>query len=394
MKRFTLGTPEAIVPSGFCKNFCYQETDISYPISRFTTRQTRRGFLIEFPLEDDANIYGFGLQLKQFNHRGKKLRLAVNADPTSANGDSHAPVPFFVTNKGYGMYFDTARYIEVYCGYLRNGASCAAADPEESELKTSLDELYAVRKTENAVMQVLIPAAEGVDVYVMEGETITDIVSQYNMLSGGGCDVPEWGLGVLYRCYEKYTQDEILSMARYFKNSNIPCDIIGLEPGWQTHAYPCTFVWSDRFPEPGKMIDELKEMGIHLNLWQNAFCHKDSPIHEPLKPYSGDFLVWKGLVPDFATPEARKIFSDYQKNYLVEQGIDGFKLDECDSSDNTGGWSFPMTAQFPSGMDGEQYHSLFGALYAQVMLEALGNTPTLSEIRNVGALAAGYPFVL
>ena len=71
-------------------------------------------------IEDDAQIYGFGLQLKQFNRRGRKLNLTVNADPVSSNGHSHAPVPFFVTNKGYGMYFDTARYLEDYCGYQTN----------------------------------------------------------------------------------------------------------------------------------------------------------------------------------------------------------------------------------------------------------------------------------
>lgn len=104
MKKYTFGTPEELVPSVFCKNFNYVETLVSYPVSRFCTKQTPRGFLVEFPLEDDAQVYGFGLQLKQFNHRGRKLRLAVNADPVVNNGESHAPVPFFVTNKGLSMY--------------------------------------------------------------------------------------------------------------------------------------------------------------------------------------------------------------------------------------------------------------------------------------------------
>ena len=42
----------------------------------------------------------------------------------------------------------------------------------------------------------------------------------------------------------------------------------------------------------------------------------------------------------------------------------------------------------------EQYHSLFGTLYAKTMLDALGEQKTLSEIRQMGALAAPYPFVL
>ena len=137
----------------------------------------------------------------------------------------------------------------------------------------------------------------------------------------------------------------------------------------------------------------MREKGIHVNLWEHAFTHPTAPIHDAIAPYSGDTLVWGGLVPDFTLPEARKIFADHQKT-LIAAGVDGFKLDECDSSDYTGSWSFPLSAQFPSGMDGEQYHSLFGLLYTQVMMEALGDTPTLSEVRNMGALAASYPFVL
>ena len=391
MKKFTLGTPEQLVPSMFCDNFNYIETDVAYPEANFTCKKTARGFLVEFPIEDDCHVFGFGLQLKQFDHRGRKLRLDVNADPVTNNGESHAPVPFFVTNKGYGMYFDTARYAEFTCGKPKNTAAKTIAAGGAAD---NTDDLYAVRTESGAVMSVLIPACEGVDVYVIEGDTITDIVKQYNMLAGGGCDVPEWGLGTLYRCYTGWNSEQIKKTADYFRENDIPCDIIGLEPGWQTHAYSCTYKWSDRYPDPKEFIDYLKERGFHVNLWQHAFTHPDSPIHDDIAPYSGDYLVWGGVVPDFATPEARKIFADYQRKALVDLGVDGFKLDECDSSDNTGSWSFPLHAEFPSGLDGEQYHSLFGTLYAKTILDALDDTPTLSEIRQMGALAAPYPFVL
>lgn len=393
MKKFTLGTPEKLVPSTFCKGFNYIETEVSYPASNFSVRQTSRGFLVEFPIENDAQVYGFGLQLKQYNHRLRKLRLNPTADPVTNNGDSHAPAPFFVTNKGYGMYFDTARIMEVYCGKNKNVSSSVKCDGE-SKVMTSTDELYAVRSSGDLYMSVLIPAAQGVDVYVIEGKDITDIVSQYNMLSGGGCDVPEWGLGVLYRCCTRWNQNQIIAMADYFSEKDIPCDILGLEPGWQTQTYSCSYVWSERYPDPQKMIDELRERGFHMSLWEHAFCHPSSPIHDALAEHSGDYLVWGGVVPDFATDEAKKIFADYHHEELVKAGVDGFKLDECDSSDNTGSWSFPLTAQFPSGLDGEQYHSLFGTLYCQTMMQALGYTKTLSEVRNLGALAASYPFVI
>lgn len=134
-------------------------------------------------------------------------------------------------------------------------------------------------------------------------------------------------------------------------------------------------------------------MGYHINLWEHAFTNPASPIYESLLTYCGDRLVWNGLIPDFATKEAQKIFADYHKK-IVDMGIDGFKLDECDSSDYKNNWSFPNLTEFPSGLDGEQYHSLFGVLYMQTMMKAMDNKPTLSEVRNAGALSASYPFVL
>ena len=394
MKKITLGTPDEFVPSRFCPGFRYEETPVSYPVSNFVTRQTDAGFVVEFPLEDDCQIFGFGLQLKQFNHRGRRLKLAVNADPVTANGETHAPVPFFVTNKGYGMYFDTARYAEFYCGKQKNPILSGESASSEGGAADNEADLYAARRENALWMSVKIPASRGVDVYVIEGETITDIVSQYNMLSGGGPEVPEWGLGMLYRCYTNWDAEKILSVAEYFRENDIPCDIIGLEPGWQTHAYSCTYKWSSRYPDPDAFLGRLRALGYHVNLWEHAFTHPDADFFREIAPYSGDWMVWGGLVPDFATPEARKIFADYTRKNLVERGVDGFKLDECDSSDNTGGWSFPLTSRFPSGMDGEQYHSLFGTLYIQTLMDALGKQKTLSEVRNIGALAASYPFVL
>lgn len=392
MKKFTLGKPEKYVPSKFCDKFNYIETDVSYSETNFKYKKTAAGFVIEFPMEDDTQIFGFGLQLMQFNHSGAKLKLSVNSDPVSKNGDSHAPVPFFVTNKGYGMYFDTARYIDCYCGKQKKESKANRQVIEGGG--TSEQELYKIRKEEDVVMSVLIPAAEGIDIYVIEGDSITDIVKQYNMLSGGGCDVPEWGFGMLYRCYTNWGEEQIKATADYFLFAEIPCDIIGIEPGWQTRKYPCSFHWNlEKFPHPQEFIDDLIEKGFHVNLWEHAYTHSESCLHEPLIPYAGDYLVWGGLVPDFATPEAKKIFADYHRE-IVAMGIDGFKLDECDSGDYKGSWGFPLLSEFPSGLDGEQYHSLFGVLYAKTILEALDGKETYSQVRQMGALASSYPFVL
>ncbi len=392
MKKITLGTPEKLVPSKFSKSFHYVEREIRYNTENIRSQCTARGFLITLPLHEDEQIYGLGLQLKSFNHRGKKLTLRVNSDPVAATGDSHAPVPFFVSTKGYGVYVDTARFAEFYLGSSKPLESIQKSGT--ADIATTEEALYKTRTEKETHISVFIPAAKGADLYIMEGETITDVVAQYNLLSGGGPEVPEWALSPLYRCYAKSNRDDVLSIAKYFKSSKIPVKTIGLEPGWQTKAYSCSFVWdSARFPEHKTMLSALLNMGFHINLWEHAFTNPDAPFFEKIKAYSGNYATFNGCVPDFATKEAVDIFSEYHEK-LVDEGVDGFKLDECDSSDYTGSWSFPNHAEFPSGLDGEQYHALFGTLYMQAILKALKGRPILSEVRNVGALAAPYPFVL
>ena len=393
MKKITYGIPEKFTPSVYCENFSYIETKISYPVDQIQFKCTSRGCVLTLPLDAEEQIYGLGLQLKKFNLRGGKFVIRPNADPVAATGDSHAPVPFFVSTAGYGIYVDTARYAEFYFGssdFLTQKRELT----EKKEVAVSTEDIYAVKNKGTSNISIQIPVAQGVDIYIIEGKNITDVVAQYNMLSGGGCTAPEWALSAIYRCYGRYSQDQVMKTAEKLLSDGLAVGTIGLEPGWQSRAYSCTYTWNnERYPDPQKLVDDLRSRGYHINLWEHAFVHPDSPIYDKIVPYSGDYAVWNGCVPDFSKDMAREIFSEHHKG-IVNMGIDGFKLDECDGSDLTGGWSFPNLAEFPSGMDGEQYHSLFGVLYMQTILRALGKNQTLSEVRNAGALSASYPFVL
>jgi alpha-D-xyloside xylohydrolase len=182
-----------------------------------------------------------------------------------------------------------------------------------------------------------------------------------------------------------------------FRDRKIPCNVIGLEGGWQSHSYSCTFAWKKEiFPDPPGFIKEMKARDLHVNLWEHGFTHPASELFTPMLPYSGDKGVWGGLVPDFQDPKARKIFGDFHGRTLLDIGVDGFKLDECDNSDYTGGWSFPELSQFPSGVDGEQMHSLFGLRYQRALWDQFQqrSQPTYGLVRSSGALASPYPFVL
>jgi alpha-D-xyloside xylohydrolase len=362
-------------------------------------RKTSRGIHMELPLKEEEHIYGFGLQLHRTDHTGRKKVIRVNSDPVADTGDSHAPVPFYVSTAGYGVYVDTARYAAFYCGTnLRKGAS-EHKKFEQKEVGTSEIELYGYQAAAgDRTVVVDIPAAQGIDVYLFEGPGLLQAVQRYNLFSGGGCLPPLWGLGMWYRAYSAAKKEDVMRLAEGFRKDSMPVDVFGFEPGWQTKAYSCSFVWDEgRFPEHEKMLGELYKHNYRVNLWEHLFVHPTSPMYQELLPHAGDYEVWEGLVPDLSVKEAKDIFAKHHLKEFVEKGIAGFKLDECDSSDYVhSNWSFPDIAQFPSGLDGEQMHNQLGTLYQaaiQAPFEEAGRR-TLSQVRSSGALASAFPFVL
>ena len=79
-------------------------------------------------------------------------------------------------------------------------------------------------------------------------------------------------LGFLHRVPTLYTAEQVLSEVGEFAARGYPLDIIGLEPGWQSAAYPGTFVWdSTRFPDPSGFIAEMKQGGIFAPVSREGF---------------------------------------------------------------------------------------------------------------------------
>ena len=354
-----------------------------------------RGLDLRLPLAPGERMYGFGLQMHSFQQRGKKRTIRVNADPRGDTGDSHAPVPFYVTTHGYGVLVDTFRQAVFYCGEAHPRPTKAIT---AGQVQVNTPEMTAALESgQSSQVRVEVPRCAGADVYLFAGPALRDAVQRYNLFSGGGVLPPDWALGFWYRVEQHLTSAEVLALGDSLRSSHIPCDVLGLEPGWQTHAYSCTFAWEPaRFPDPKAFVQAAGARGFRVNLWEHAFTHPASPIFTEMLPHSGDFAVWGGLVPDFAGEPARRVFSDYHAKALVDVGVSGFKLDECDSSDYTNGWSFPDSSRFPSGVDGEQMHAEFGLRYQDAILQAFQQRgqQTFGLVRSSGALATPYPFVL
>src|SRR5690554_6413493 len=96
--KVTFGTPEEFTPIKYKRESRIQLSDnTSYDCSRISCTITKQGCKLELPLQFGEEVFGFGRQMHSFNHKGTKKHLRPNADPALSSGDSHAPVPFFVT---------------------------------------------------------------------------------------------------------------------------------------------------------------------------------------------------------------------------------------------------------------------------------------------------------
>lgn len=403
--RIVLGSPETITPvqrrpapPAWDRFSALPEAERTpFLADEVSFRIHARGCTVVLPYSPDEGVFGLGLQLKSHLQAGKKKKLRVNADPLADTGDSHAPVPFFASTAGYGILVDTARYVSFYVGTHARPSGIASRVKEKWDSPArSTEELYRSQAIGDCVV-IDIPAARGVALYLFAGPAMGDAIARYNLFSGGGVLPPRWALGNWYRTSSSHDAADVERMIGCFEADGMPFSVLGLEPGWQSCFYPNSFVWNpQRFPDPRAFLGRLSARDLRVNLWENAFVHPECPFFEAIRPHCADELATDGLVPDFLDPKACAIFSEHHAR-LVDQGVAGFKLDECDNGDFVPhAWSFPEFARFPSGADGEQMHSLYGIHYQNTLHQVFRDRDRrhFDLVRSSGALAASLPYVL
>ncbi|HTD92304.1 MAG TPA: TIM-barrel domain-containing protein, partial [Chitinophagaceae bacterium] len=343
---------------------------------------------LRFPLDKEEQLFGFGLNFQTVHQRGKILQLHMDHYGGKDNGRTHAPVPFYVSSKGYGVFINSARYINVYAG---SGVRKDSKNPPVAKDRNT-DKSWSSRPYSDAV-EILVPAA-GVEVYVFAGPTALDAVRRYNLFNRGGVLPPRWGLGFTQRVKSLFTADSVKKEADAFREKGYPLDFIGLEPGWQSKSYPGTFEWDKtRYPDPAKFVKEMLDQNIRLNLWINPYISKEASFYNDITKYTGSHTVWVGEVLDFTIPEARRIFFGQLKKDQVDLGVSGYKIDEVDGYDY---YLWPDVATFPSGTSAEQMRQTFGVLAMRYSAEMYHqkNQRTYGLVRASNAGANSFPYVI
>jgi alpha-glucosidase (family GH31 glycosyl hydrolase) len=343
---------------------------------------------LRFPLVKNEQLYGFGLNFQTVHQRGKVLELHVDHYGGKDNGRTHAPTPFYVSSNGYGVFVNSARYIKVWAGTGVRKDSEHFPTPKDR----NTDKTWAARPYSDAV-EMLVPA-EGVEVYVFAGPRPLDAVKRYNLFNGGGYLPPRWGLGFTQRVKTLFTAAEVEQEVKDFADRGYPLDFVGLEPGWQSKAYPGSFAWDKtRFPDPAKFTRDMLKKGIRLNLWINPYVSPAAPFYNQIRPLAASHTVWLGLVPDFTMAQARNLFFSQLQKDQVDIGVSGYKIDEVDGYDH---WLWPDIALFPSGTSAEQMRQTYGLLTMRYSAEMFRkrNQRTFGLVRASNGGGTSFPYVI
>lgn len=393
--RATVGKPEVynlLAASGTSPNVPalnkLGNSPFPLPKAAITARLIDGKTYLRFPLDRKEQLYGFGLTLKTVHQRGRILNLHVDHFGSADNGRTHAPTPFYVSSNGYGVFVNSARYLTVYAGTAVRKDS---HDPPKSQDRNT-DKAWTSRPYSDAV-EILVPAA-GVDLYVFGGPKPLDVVRRYNLFNGGGCLPPRWGLGFQQRVKTLYTAGDVEAEADQFEQKGFPLDVVGLEPGWQSKSYPCTFEWDKtRYPDPKGFLQTMLAKGVRANLWFNPYVSPAASIFKAIQPFTASHTVWTGQVPDLTLPQARQLFFGQLAKDGVGIGVSGYKIDEVDGYDS---WLWPDVATFPSGHPAEQMRQTYGLLMQRYSYDLYRqqNKRTFGLIRASNGGGSSFPFVI
>lgn len=264
-----------------------------------------------FVLDSDEAIYGLGQQ-----QQGKMIQRNLKLNMVQGNTDDY--IPFFVSTKGYGLFWD-------------NYSPTVFEDtPESTSFKSDVGEC--------------------IDYYFMVGNNADGVIAQMRDLTGQAPMFPLWTFG-FWQSKERYkSQDETVGVVRKYRELGVPLD--GIIQDWQ--YWGSNYLWNameflnDQFPNPQRMVNEVHGLNAHIiiSIW-NSFGPNTKQYRELEKinalmdfqtwPQSGSTL-WppkrdypSGVrVYDPYNPQARDIYWKYLNDGIFKLGMDGWWMDSSE----------------------------------------------------------------
>jgi alpha-D-xyloside xylohydrolase len=301
-----------------------------------------------FVCEPDEHFFGFGEKFTNLDKRGHWLEM-WNYDAHGVNSErAYKNVPFFISSRGYGLFVDSTTPVR-----------------------------FDMAASNHATFSIIVPD-DALDYYVIAGAHPLEVIRRYTDLVGRPSLPPKWAFGLWVSSgFKADSAEATVARARELRQHQIPADVLHLDCYWQQWGRWSDLEWdADVFPDPERMLHDIKALGFRVCLWINPYIGIQSDRFRiasergwllrttSSEPYVLD--LWGGYHPpvgilDVTHPDAADWFVGRLRE-LLRMGADVFKTDF--------GEGVPADAIAHGGTTGEQLHNVYALVYNDLVAGA------------------------
>lgn len=352
---YQTGSLKAVIdkaPNGYKMAFYEGDTFLTESSFRnlayMQNTKTEKNYMLEqMFLDVDEYVYGLGERFTPFVKNGQVVEM-WNEDGGTASEIAYKNIPFYVTNKGYGILVDN-----------------------EGDVAYEI----ASEKVERIQFSV---EGERLDYYVISGKTPMGTVEKYTDLTGKPALPPAWSFGLWLTTSFTTNYDEATtsSFIQGMADRQIPLHVFHFDCYWMDAYEWCNFEWDPAtFPDPKGMLKRYHDRGLHICVWINPYIGQKSCLFKEGKENGylvkkKDGSVWQtdlwqpGMaLVDFTNPDAVAWYQGKLKT-LLDMGVDCFKTDF--------GERIPVKdIMYFDHSDPVKMHNYYTYLYNQAVFELL-----------------------
>ena len=296
-----------------------------------------------FQAKPDECFYGTGERFTKMDLSGKTFQLRNQDGQGVNNRRTYKNIPFYLSSENYGVFVHTTAFT-----------------------KFSLAD-HSTRSAQVLVEEPLV------DFFLIGGENPEEILFGYRQLTGFPTMPPLWSFGTWMSRMTYFSAEEVNEICDRMRSEDFPCDVIHLDTGWFETDWLCEWKFNDeRFPNPPQFIQNLKDKGYRVSLWQlpyisyNAIQYKEADKNEYISKSerlisgSSNFSVqdFAGTI-DLTYDKATEWYKNLLRN-LLEMGVVCIKTDF--------GEDIHLDAEYRN-MSPEKLHNLYPLLYQKAAYE-------------------------
>lgn len=292
-------------------------------------------------------VYGLGERFTTLVKNGQIVDC-WNQDGGTSTEQSYKNIPFYLTNKGYGVLVN---------------------HPEKVSFEVGSEKVSKV--------QFSVPG-ENINYFLIAGPSPKEVISNYTKLTGKPALPPAWsfGLWLTTSFTTNYDEATVTSFIDGMAQRDLPLHVFHFDCFWMEGFEWCNFTWDKAcFPDPEGMLKRLHEQKhLKICVWINPYVGQKSPLFKEcmekgyfIKRPNGDVWQWdlwqagQGII-DFTNPEAVAWYQDKLRG-LVKIGVDCFKTDF--------GERIPTDCVYFDGSDVQRMHNYYTYLYNKAVFEVL-----------------------